>query len=62
MAANRIKMIVTDIDGVWTNGTVSYTSEGNEIKHFNVRDGLGVRLAQNAGIQVAVVTGRRSGA
>ncbi len=50
---------MTDIDGVWTDGRIIYTSAGDEIKEFNVRDGLGVKLAQRCGIEVAIVTGRK---
>jgi 3-deoxy-D-manno-octulosonate 8-phosphate phosphatase (KDO 8-P phosphatase) len=56
----NIKLIVSDVDGVWTDGRIIYTSEGHEIKEFNVRDGLGVKLAQRAGIAVALLTSRNS--
>lgn len=56
----RIKMIVSDVDGVWTDGSVLYGERDVELKRFNVRDGLGVKLAQKAGIDVAIVTGRNS--
>jgi 3-deoxy-D-manno-octulosonate 8-phosphate phosphatase (KDO 8-P phosphatase) len=58
--ASDIKLIVSDVDGVWTDGRVIYTSEGAEIKEFNVRDGLGVKLAQRAGVAVALLTSRQS--
>ena len=57
---SAIRLIVSDVDGVWTDGRIIYTSDQREIKAFNVRDGLGVKLAQRAGIAVAVVTSRRS--
>jgi 3-deoxy-D-manno-octulosonate 8-phosphate phosphatase (KDO 8-P phosphatase) len=56
----RIKMIVSDVDGVWTDGSVFYGGRDIELKRFNVRDGLVVKLAQKAGIEVAIVTGRHS--
>lgn len=59
-AADKIRLIVSDIDGVWTDGRIIYTSSGNEIKEFNVRDGLAVKLAQRAGITVALLTSRQS--
>ena len=59
-AASDIRLIVSDIDGVWTDGRIIYTSDGNEIKAFNVRDGLGVKLAQRAGLVVALLTSRQS--
>jgi len=55
-----IRLIITDIDGVWTDGRIIYDSENREIKEFHVRDGLGVRLAQKANVTVAVVTSRES--
>ena len=58
--ASAIKVIVSDVDGVWTDGSIIYLGEQREIKAFNVRDGLGVKLAQKAGIVVALVTSRRS--
>ncbi|MFA6955540.1 MAG: HAD-IIIA family hydrolase [Thermoanaerobaculia bacterium] len=62
MGAGRIKLIVTDVDGVWTDGRIVYAGSEQEIKNFNVRDGLGVKLAQKAGIEVAVLTSRTSSA
>src|SRR2546421_2348787 len=58
--AANIKVIVSDVDGVWTDGSITYLGENREIKSFNVRDGLAVKLAQRAGIAVALVTSRRS--
>ena len=58
--ATDIKLIISDVDGVWTDGRIIYTSDGSEIKEFNVRDGLGVKLAQRAGITVALLTSRQS--
>jgi 3-deoxy-D-manno-octulosonate 8-phosphate phosphatase (KDO 8-P phosphatase) len=60
MSATDIRLLVTDVDGVWTDGTITYFGGAAEIKAFNVRDGLGVKLAQQAGIAVAVVTSRQS--
>jgi YrbI family 3-deoxy-D-manno-octulosonate 8-phosphate phosphatase len=50
------------VDGVLTDGSLFYSAEGEIIKRFNVRDGLGVRLLQQIGVQVAVVSGRSSAA
>jgi len=55
-----IKLLVMDVDGVLTNGTISYTASGEEIKHFNVRDGYGIKQLHNAGIKTAIITGRVS--
>lgn len=58
--APAIRLIVSDIDGVWTDGRIIYSDAAHETKEFNVRDGLAVRLAQRAGLEVAVITSRRS--
>lgn len=57
--ASDIRLIVSDVDGVWTDGKIIY-GDRTEIKQFNVRDGLGVKLAQKVGIAVALITSRRS--
>ncbi len=59
-AASDIKLIVSDVDGVWTDGRIIYASDQTEIKEFNVRDGLGVKLAQRVGLTVALLTSRKS--
>ena len=51
-----IKLIVSDVDGVWTDGKIIYAGESREIKEFNVRDGLGAKLAQRGGVAVALLT------
>src|SRR3954469_3334238 len=58
--ASDIRLIVSDVDGVWTDGRIIYLGEQREIKEFNVRDGLAAKLAQRAGITVALVTSRES--
>ena len=58
--SKEIKLIITDVDGVLTDGRIIYVGDKNEIKEFNVRDGLAVKLAQRAGIVVALLTSRRS--
>ncbi len=55
-----IKLLILDIDGVLTDGSVIYHDDGTETKAFNVKDGLGIRLLMEAGIQICVATGRRS--
>ena len=57
---STIKLIVSDVDGVWTDGSIVYLGEQREIKAFNVRDGLAVKLAQRVGLVVALITSRRS--
>ncbi len=55
-----IRIIVSDVDGVWTDGKIIYAGESREIKEFNVRDGLAAKLAQRVGVTVALLTSRRS--
>lgn len=57
-----IRLIISDVDGVWTDGKIVYAGERSEIKAFNVRDGLAAKLAQRAGVTVALLTSRRSSA
>jgi 3-deoxy-D-manno-octulosonate 8-phosphate phosphatase (KDO 8-P phosphatase) len=53
-------MLIMDVDGVLTDGKIIYASDGREIKHFNVRDGFGIRLAQRVGLKTAIITARCS--
>ncbi len=59
--AKKIKLLILDVDGVMTDGGIILDSKGNELKAFHVRDGHGVKMAQRAGITVAIITGRNSG-
>lgn len=56
----NIRLIIFDVDGVLTDGSVLLDNQGNEIKRFYVRDGTAIRAAQSLGIQVGVLTGRSS--
>jgi 3-deoxy-D-manno-octulosonate 8-phosphate phosphatase (KDO 8-P phosphatase) len=56
----NIKLLLFDVDGVLTDGDIIYNEKGKEIKVFNVKDGLGIRLLMKAGIKVGIVTGRSS--
>jgi YrbI family 3-deoxy-D-manno-octulosonate 8-phosphate phosphatase len=58
--AEKIKLIIFDVDGVLTDGSIIMHADGSESKAFNVKDGHGIKLAMRAGIAVAVVTGRTS--
>jgi 3-deoxy-D-manno-octulosonate 8-phosphate phosphatase (KDO 8-P phosphatase) len=58
--AARVKLLVLDVDGVMTDGSIIMDHKGKEIKAFNVRDGHGLRLLREAGIEVAILTGRNS--
>ncbi len=58
--AGKIRWIFLDVDGVLTEGRITYDSQGREIKSFHVRDGHGIKLAQREGIHFAIITGRSS--
>lgn len=58
--AQGVKLAVFDVDGVMTDGRLYYTSKGDEIKAFNVKDGLGIKLLSQYGIKTAIITGRNS--
>jgi len=58
--ASRIRLIVVDVDGTMTDGSLVIGSGGEEIKSFSVRDGIGIKFAQEAGLEVALLSGRRS--
>lgn len=59
--AGRLKLILTDCDGVLTDGGVYYSEHGEALKRFNIRDGMGVeRLRNLAGIETGIVTGEIS--
>ncbi|MDA3967392.1 MULTISPECIES: KdsC family phosphatase [Helicobacter] len=55
-----IKLIVLDVDGTLTNGEIIYSNSGEELKSFNVKDGLGIAAWIKLGGQVAIITGRTS--
>ena len=55
-----IRLLVLDVDGVLTDGRIYYGPRGESLKVFHIRDGLGIRAALNAGIEVAVISGRSS--
>ncbi len=56
----QIKAIILDIDGVLTDGRIGYSETENEIKFFDVKDGLGIKLALKAGFYVGILSGRSS--
>lgn len=58
--AKPIKLVAFDIDGIMTDGRLYFTSLGDEIKAFNVKDGLGLNLLRKSGVEVAIITGRTS--
>lgn len=53
----KIKLVITDVDGVLTDGSLYYSENGETLKYFNVKDGLGIKMLLACGIQVAVLSG-----
>ncbi|MFH1245801.1 MAG: HAD-IIIA family hydrolase [Candidatus Omnitrophota bacterium] len=60
LKARKVKMLILDIDGVMTDGRIIYDNKGNELKCFNVLDGMGLALLYQAGIKVALITAKGS--
>jgi 3-deoxy-D-manno-octulosonate 8-phosphate phosphatase (KDO 8-P phosphatase) len=58
----RIGLVILDVDGVLTDGRLYFAARGEALKVFHVRDGHGIKLLGAAGVQVAVLSGRRSAA
>ena len=58
--AKSISLVITDIDGVLTNGQVYYTNQGETFTGFNIQDGLGIRLLLKHHIPVGILTGRKN--
>jgi 3-deoxy-D-manno-octulosonate 8-phosphate phosphatase (KDO 8-P phosphatase) len=56
----RVQLLLLDVDGVLTDGGVTWNNQGIESKTFNIRDGLGIKLWQRAGGRTGIVTGRSS--
>lgn len=56
----RLKLILSDVDGVMTDGSVFILPSGEEARVFNVRDGYGIILAHAAGLETGIITGRAS--
>lgn len=58
--AKKVRMLMLDVDGVLTDGKIILTSDGEEIKNFNVLDGMGIKLLQKIGVEVAIISSRFS--
>src|SRR5262245_29522432 len=59
-ACRRVELILSDVDGVLTDGSIWYDNQGVELKGFHIRDGLGIKLWQRAGFRFGVLTARTS--
>ena len=60
MTKCRIKLLLTDFDGVLTDGSVFYTGEGEFAKRFHIHDGMGILLVHQAGIKTGIITSEKS--
>ena len=58
--ARGLKLMIFDVDGVMTDGTLYYSERGEELKAFNIQDGLGIRMLGQYGVEVALITARNS--
>jgi 3-deoxy-D-manno-octulosonate 8-phosphate phosphatase (KDO 8-P phosphatase) len=58
--ARPVRLLLLDVDGVLTDGTITYTPEGTEIKTFHTKDGMGIRLLREAGVETGLVSARAS--
>ena len=58
--ASKIKLLICDIDGVFSDGRIYLGNDGEELKAFHTKDGFGIKSLINTGVQVAVITGRNS--
>ena len=58
--ARGVRLLVLDVDGVLTDGRLYYGANGDELKAFDTRDGLGLKMLRASGVEVAIVTARTS--
>ncbi|MDA0120662.1 3-deoxy-manno-octulosonate-8-phosphatase KdsC [Vibrio sp. T11.5] len=58
--AKEIRLLICDVDGVFSDGLIYMGNDGEELKTFHTRDGYGVKSLMNAGIKIAIITGRQS--
>jgi 3-deoxy-D-manno-octulosonate 8-phosphate phosphatase (KDO 8-P phosphatase) len=60
--AQAVRLLILDVDGVLTDGRLYFGPQGEALKVFHVRDGHGIKMAQKGGLEIAMVSGRRSDA
>jgi 3-deoxy-D-manno-octulosonate 8-phosphate phosphatase (KDO 8-P phosphatase) len=56
----RLRLMIFDVDGVLTDGTLYFSENGAELKAFNARDGQGLKMLKDSGVEVAILSARRS--
>jgi 3-deoxy-D-manno-octulosonate 8-phosphate phosphatase (KDO 8-P phosphatase) len=59
--ARTVRIAIFDVDGVLSDGGLHYAETGDAMKTFDVRDGMGIKLLQDAGVELAIITSRRAG-
>ena len=58
--AKKLKLLILDVDGVLTDGKLFFDNDGNEYKSFHAQDGHGIKMLRQTGVEVAVISGRKS--
>lgn len=58
--AAKVRLMIFDVDGVLTDGSLHFGADGETLKTFNVHDGLGIKLLQQSGVQTAIISARQS--
>jgi len=58
--AQKVRLLVLDVDGVLSDGKLYFGNQGEELKAFSTLDGQGIKMLQNSGVQVGIITGRSS--
>jgi 3-deoxy-D-manno-octulosonate 8-phosphate phosphatase (KDO 8-P phosphatase) len=58
--AAKIKLLISDVDGVFTDGKIYIADDGSEYKAFDAKDGIGIKLLLRSGVDVAIISGRKS--
>ena len=58
--AKQIKLVIFDVDGVLTDGSLFFDNDGQEYKAFNSRDGHGMKMLKETGVEIGIITGRQS--
>ena len=61
LKAKKIKLVAFDVDGVMTDGSLTFLEDGREIKTYNAKDGQGVVMLNRAGFKTAIITARDNG-
>ena len=58
--AKKVRLLLLDVDGVMTDGRLGFDGEGREFKFFYARDGIGIKILQEAGVRVGILSGRKA--